>query len=608
MAISERREKDAPETSATSHTSSGRHGVTLTLGVPVRRLSELSEAWVPHQNAFRATWSRLWEADPPVLPLRLGPGAPWPKVRRFVPAFLTSTLLHSSLVFFLWSIPFAALLVWLTGRSPERTPSHPHEVVVEFQHLNLADYLPVIRPPGHGKAPGRGAKPGTHPRLGRTHFDPRITIISNPPHPDNFRFTLRTENAPPALKLPKDLKIPDFISGGPAPIPAAPKSPAPAPEKVETVTHEKPNVAPPPKPMEIPSVPLPKLTAPPPPPPPPVQLALRLPTIPDPQLEVPPPPPPVKNQSPPQPAPQGNTHPAAAASPAAAPNKSETGVPGDKQQSGGGPKIMALSVDPVPFKDLSQIPAGQHEGAFSVGPAGTGQGSPGGVPSGSPDVGEGGPGPGGDKSAAVGDGKGIPGGGGHDSSAYTSPTVSVSGQAGNAGISAGTLAPLKAEDLVYALKPDTPKTHAPSMVVSGSSYGGGGLRLYGVLHSDRVYTVYFSMPGKSWVLEYCVRDSARPVDSATRAVQINIQPPLIPPAAITEFDFHRPTEQPDPANSMIILHGIIHVDGSVSDLAVLQGRDAMSDAAACAAFSRWKFKPALRAGTPVELEILVGIP
>ena len=59
---------------------------------------------------------------------------------------------------------------------------------------------------------------------------------------------------------------------------------------------------------------------------------------------------------------------------------------------------------------------------------------------------------------------------------------------------------------------------------------------------------------------------------------------------------------------MIVLHGVIHEDGSVSDLVVVQGLDPVSDAAAYAAFSRWKFKPALRAGTPVSVEILVGIP
>jgi hypothetical protein len=173
---------------------------------------------------------------------------------------------------------------------------------------------------------------------------------------------------------------------------------------------------------------------------------------------------------------------------------------------------------------------------------------------------------------------------------------------------AGTLAPLKAEDLVYAVNPDTPKTRAPNVVVSSGSWGGGGLRIYGVLHSDRIYTIYFSMPGRNWILQYCTHGSAPQVDSASREVRIRTQPPLTPPAAIDKFDFHRPGEQQDSAHTLIILHGIIHEDGSVSDLVVLQGVDSISDAAACAAFSRWKFKPALRSGTPVALEILVGIP
>jgi hypothetical protein len=186
--------------------------------------------------------------------------------------------------------------------------------------------------------------------------------------------------------------------------------------------------------------------------------------------------------------------------------------------------------------------------------------------------------------------------------------VSVSGSAGSTGISAGTLAPLKAEDLVYAVKPETPKAHAPSLVVSSGSWGGGGLRIYGVLHGDKIYTVYFSMPGKNWILQYCAHEKSTQVDAASRVVQIHIEPPLAPPAAIEQFDFHRPTEQPDSAQAIIILHGTIHEDGSVSDLAVLQGVDPISNAAACAAFSRWKFKPALRAGIPVAIEILVGIP
>jgi hypothetical protein len=91
-------------------------------------------------------------------------------------------------------------------------------------------------------------------------------------------------------------------------------------------------------------------------------------------------------------------------------------------------------------------------------------------------------------------------------------------------------------------------------------------------------------------------------------VQIRMQPLLTPPAALEQFDFHRPTVQQEAGRALIILHGFIREDGTVSDLQTVQGLDAISDAAARAAFSRWKFKPALRDGAPVALEILVGIP
>lgn len=272
--------------------------------------------------------------------------------------------------------------------------------------------------------------------------------------------------------------------------------------------------------------------------------------------------------------------------------------------------MLALHVEPIPLPDHWSVPPGERSGAFSISPAGSVPGSPGGVHGAQADVGEGGHGPGGDASAAVGDAKGKPEGGGQGPSVVVSatPSGSVTGPAGVSGITAGTLPPLKPEALVYPVKPETPKAHAPTFVVSSSSGGGGGLRIYGVLHSRKIYTVYLSMPGKSWILQYCARESTPPPDPGLRAVQINIQPPLAPPAPLEEFDFHRPTDPPDSPDTMIILYGIIHEDGSVSDLKALQGPDPFSNAAACAAFARWKFQPALRAGKPLALEILLGIP
>jgi hypothetical protein len=146
------------------------------------------------------------------------------------------------------------------------------------------------------------------------------------------------------------------------------------------------------------------------------------------------------------------------------------------------------------------------------------------------------------------------------------------------------------------------------MIVSSGPGGGGGLRVYGVLHGGKIYTVYLTMPGKNWILQYCVREDAPKPAEASRVVEIHMQPPVAPPAAIDQFDFHRPPVAPDLGVTMIILHGHIREDGSVENLEILQGIEPTINDAARAAFARWKFRPALEDGKPVAVEILVGVP
>jgi TonB family protein len=74
-----------------------------------------------------------------------------------------------------------------------------------------------------------------------------------------------------------------------------------------------------------------------------------------------------------------------------------------------------------------------------------------------------------------------------------------------------------------------------------------------------------------------------------------------------QFDFHRPSSA-QRSGDMIVLRGVIRRDGSVSDLTVLQGIEITTDQLALATFSRWKFTPATRAGQPLDVEVLVGIP
>jgi TonB family protein len=62
------------------------------------------------------------------------------------------------------------------------------------------------------------------------------------------------------------------------------------------------------------------------------------------------------------------------------------------------------------------------------------------------------------------------------------------------------------------------------------------------------------------------------------------------------------------AQGTVTLYAVIHSDGSVSDVRVLQSVDDRLDPYAAAAFAKWKFRPATRDGNPVALETVVVIP
>jgi TonB family protein len=83
---------------------------------------------------------------------------------------------------------------------------------------------------------------------------------------------------------------------------------------------------------------------------------------------------------------------------------------------------------------------------------------------------------------------------------------------------------------------------------------------------------------------------------------------LVPPEAEEQFDFKRVPLPLEKTHKMIVLRGEIGEDGRVENLEVFRGLSPEMDAAACLAFSRWKFKPAMRSGKPVILQILLGIP
>jgi protein TonB len=58
----------------------------------------------------------------------------------------------------------------------------------------------------------------------------------------------------------------------------------------------------------------------------------------------------------------------------------------------------------------------------------------------------------------------------------------------------------------------------------------------------------------------------------------------------------------------VILYAVIHADGSVGNVRVLRSADDRLDRYATEAISQWKFDPATKNGSPVDVEATFQIP
>jgi hypothetical protein len=195
----------------------------------------------------------------------------------------------------------------------------------------------------------------------------------------------------------------------------------------------------------------------------------------------------------------------------------------------------------------------------------------------------------------MGVGHGKEGGGGKDSAG--SPEISLNG----AGAAGGGY------QMIIFPVPPAARVRKNGMVISSGPVGGGGLGIYKALPCGRIFTIFLPMPVANWTLEYCTtKSSARPAPSNAATVQL--EDPVVPPSPLQTFDFRRPPISKEKAPKNIILKGLIREDGSVANLQVYQGIMREVDETARATFNLWKFAPAMRAGKPVAVEILVGIP
>jgi TonB family protein len=123
-----------------------------------------------------------------------------------------------------------------------------------------------------------------------------------------------------------------------------------------------------------------------------------------------------------------------------------------------------------------------------------------------------------------------------------------------------------------------------------------------VFGGKRFYEMALNMPNLnsstgSWVIRFAELDAGRK------------QGELLAPVATEKSDPGYPLELIRAnVHGMVTLYAVIHADGKVGDIRVLNSPDERLDSYAAQALARWKFVPAVRAGKPVALEAVVVIP
>jgi Gram-negative bacterial TonB protein C-terminal len=477
-----------------------------------------------------------------------------------------SLVLHCALV---------ALLVYLPSLLPPDFQSAQRATFTEQRFYYRIPLQAAVKTPHLAQTRSR-SRSGFRSRLVRaaamhsTVPRPAIPIVSKPAHPDNLRQTIYQSASPPDLKITTEQKLPNIVildhSKDALKAPLAPNYARPAPVAHPVFADAAPMITStnPPTPMGT----------------------ILSPSESNPRLAIP-----LAGGG----APIQRTANVAEGPPANAPD------------------LVVLGVDPAPATGQLSLPAGNRWGDFTIAPPSETAGSPGGASGGSADKGGAGSG----LRATAGTGTGSEDNGGSGNSGAAGPgssgaagPVSVAGS-GSGESGGGVLQLAPGANLVYAVAQPLMAIRRNTLVISAGPIGGGGLNVYGALNCGKIYSVFLPMPGKDWSLQYCDKSSGgRDVASEAPTTVIHLEKPLVPPDVDLKhrFDFKRIPLPAATAHRPIILKGTIGADGTVQDLVVYKGVSPVMDEAARIAFSRWRFKPAMKDGKPVAVEILVGIP
>jgi TonB family protein len=245
-----------------------------------------------------------------------------------------------------------------------------------------------------------------------------------------------------------------------------------------------------------------------------------------------------------------------------------------------GGRLIALGIHPLAPTGPVAVPGGNRRGRFAANP----QGKPG--ASGTPDLA-------GSKSEAKGSGSRGDGGGFNardNVHGSLPPGLHVGGAE-----DAREMASLSSSS---SLSGAAPGARAASPVAN-DKITDTDRKIFG---GKRVYGRTLNMPNLnsstgSWVIKFAELDGGRKEGE------------LLEPVATEKSDPGYPLELIRAnVHGMVTLYAVIHADGKVGEIRVLNSPDERLDSYAAKALAHWKFVPAERAGKPVALEAVVEIP
>jgi TonB family protein len=469
----------------------------------------------------------------------------------------------------------ALLLLGVPGFWPQRPRVLDRPVFnsADVVYYSPAEYLPPI---------DTGVQHDQLPQRGEPEFAPQ-PIISVPPEADNNTQTIVT---PPNLKLNRDIPLPNIVAW-PGAQPAVP---------LAATSTDARNV-------KLPELPTSVVA-----PPPEVSVTARAQNLQAPQPAIVEPPPSVESASTRKwgdlnightkvvaPAPQlpvaeqrslGNMAqaPLSNAGPAVVPPPPS--LAGAASNRGG--QIIALGIHPAVLKAPVEVPSGNRRGTFAAGP----QGKPG-AP-GTPDI---------PRSANHGNGNG---GGFGDTAKGVPPGLYVGGAApahsGVAGNGTGGDKHSAGDPRLMAEVTPPRVTASPKRLALEASVDNPTEMERKVFGDRKFYSMTLNMPnlnsgGGSWVIRFAELHENQDKSE------------LVAPLATQEVDPAYPLElMRRGIQGTVTLYAIIRSDGSVGEVRVLRGVNDRLDEYARTALSGWRFTPATKGGTAIDLEAVVMIP